>query len=339
MPDSPSPASTAASVKLPSQRRQTVALLVVAAVLAALMIGGVIYQQGGFSRVEQIYFIADDVTGVAPGTTVRMSGFRIGKVHALELQPDLHVKVVLAIAVEPFSHLRADARANLVREQLKPAAIDLRAGTASAALPAGDPRVAFGRKGTLTDIADDLRARMAPILDDIKQLTGVARERQGDIRAILENAHAVSRELAGTAQALHGLSTDMRQRTSTLGTQSEAAMAEANRSLQRLGGLVGQAEKSLDLINGRLPGLLGKTEAMLSNLDGVLRDSRTISAAAAAELPTLLRGAPPLLEDSRDMVQGLRQSWPVRSLLPAPAPTLLPIDSHDSAALREPGTR
>ncbi len=42
----------------------------------------------------------------------------------------------------------------------------------------------------------------------------------------------------------------------------------------------------------------------------------------------------PLIDDSRDTMQGLRESWPLRSMLPPPPPVGLPIDSHDPAALR-----
>lgn len=322
--------------KARSRRYQITALLVLAVVLGALLIGGIAYQHGSLSRRAEVYFIADDVTGLAPGTTVRMSGFRIGKVADLQLQDDLNVKVVLIIETEPFHHLRSDARAVLVREQLKPPAIDLRAGSAATRLPAGDPRVGFSRRGTLTEVAEDLRTRLAPILEDVKQLTGVARERRGDIDAVLRNANEVSRELAGAAREMRALTAELRQRAGRLGAQSEATMAEVNRSVVRTGGLIGQAEKSLEAINAKLPGMLLKAETTLGNLDAVLRDGRTISAAAASSVPAMLDNVSPMIDDSREMMQGVRQSWPMRSMLPAPAPALLPIESHDSAALREP---
>ena len=332
--------------KVQWQRRQIVGLLLLAVALAALLVGGIAYQHGAFSNHARIYFLAEDVTGLSPGTTVRLSGIRIGKVQELDMQPDLTVKVTLAIDAESYAHLRSDARANLVREQLRPAAIDLRAGSASAPLPVADPRVAFGRRGTLTEIAEDLRGRLAPILDDVKQLTAVTVQRKGDIESVLRNAHALTLSLAGTAEQLQAVSTDLRQRVAGLGGQSETLLGEANRSLLRVGGLLGQADKGLDAINASLPGmlgkadgLLGKTEGLLTQLDGVLRDSRTISAAAASGLPALMRGAPPLVEESREMMQGLRQAWPLSSMLPPPAAPLLTIDSHDPAALRDPAPR
>ena len=332
--------------KVQGQKRQIVALLVLAFLLALALVGGIAYQHGSLTGRAQVYFLTDDATSLAPGTQVRMSGFRIGKITAMHLQPDLQVKVVMSIETEPFEHLKADARADIVREQLRPAAIDLRPGSAAQKLNEADPRVGYRKRGTLTEIAEDLRQRLAPILDDVKQLTGTARERREDIDAMLANANTLSREMAATAKQMNALAQELRGRVSTLGTQGERAMVEANRamgeanrSIVRIGGLIGQAEKTLDSVNGRLPGMLEKADGLLIHLDAVLRDSRTISSAAAKGLPDIMRGAAPLIDDSRDMMQGLREAWPLRSMLPAPPPAALPIDSHDSAALRTPAAR
>lgn len=325
--------------KVQGQKRQIVALLVLALLLALALVGGIAYQHGSLTGRAQVYFLADDATGLSPGTQVRMSGFRIGKITAMQLQSDLQVKVLLSIETEPFSHLKADARADIVREQLRPAAIDLRPGSAAQKLNEADPRVGFRKRGTLTEIAEDLRTRLAPILDDVKQLTGTARARKGEIDAMLEHAHAITRDMAGTAREMHALTQDLRTRVGRLGAQGEQALGEANRSIVRLGGLIGQAENSLQAVNGKLPRMLEQTEGLLGHLDAVLRDSRTISSAAAKGLPDIMRGTAPLLDDSREMMQGLRESWPLRTMLPAPPPAALPIDSHDPAALRVPTPR
>jgi len=325
--------------RVAGQRRQIAALLILALLLALTLAGAIAYQHGALTTRSQVYFLADDVTGLSPGTVVRMSGFRIGKIATMQLQPDLSVKVVLAIEAEPYSHLKADARADVVREQLRPAAIDLRPGGAAQPLNENDPRVAFRKRGTLTEIAEDLRTRLAPILDDVKELTGTARARRGDIDAILGNMHTLTRDMAGTASQMNALTQELRGRIDRIGAQGEGAMTEANRSIVRLGHLIGRADKSLDTVNSQLPGMLSKTNDLLIHLDAVLRDARTISSAAAKEVPELMRSTAPLIDDSRETMHGLRESWPLRSMLPAPPPAALPIDSHDPAALHTPAPR
>jgi len=144
----------------------------------------------------------------------------------------------------------------------------------------------------------------------------------------------LSRDMAGTAKEMQALAQELRSRVARLGTQGEGVLGEANRSVVRLGNLIGQADKSLGSLNDQLPGMLNKTNDLLVHLDAVLRDARTISSASAKGMPEIMRGAAPLIDDSRDTMQGLRESWPLRSMLPPPPPAALPIDSHDPAALR-----
>jgi phospholipid/cholesterol/gamma-HCH transport system substrate-binding protein len=329
-----------------SQRRQIVAFIVLALVLAVSLGAGIAYHRGEFTKKVDIYFIADDVTGLAPGTMVRASGMRIGKVSSLQLQDDLSVKVVMTIQGDHLRHLRSDARADMVREQLRPVAIALMPGNSASPLPESNPRVAFRRRGTLTEVADDLRGRIAPILDDVRVLTGVARDRKDDIDGLLRNLREVSAELAGTAKEVRTLAADLRPRVVGLSAQTQGVMAEVNRSVVQLRGVIAKTEtglettnQSLSALNARLPGMLEKADDTLGQVNLVLRDARAISAAAADNVPGLLRSAPPLVDDSREMMQGLRQSWLLRSLLPAPGPALLPIDSHDGTALRDPARR
>jgi ABC-type transporter Mla subunit MlaD len=230
----------------------------------------------------------------------------------------------------------------LVREQLRAPAIELRPGKAATPLTGDDPRIAYSRGGTLTEIADDLRERIAPILADVKEITGTVRAKQGEIAAIIESAASATRHLAATTQELRavagdarGMLADTRRRVSSLGAQAQGVLVEANGAVARTGALVGQAQKSLDTVNASLPSLLQKSSDMLEQLNAVARDAKTISGATAQGVPTLLRNVAPVVDDARDIVGGVKQAWPVKNLLPPPPSLLLPIDSLDAAIQRD----
>jgi phospholipid/cholesterol/gamma-HCH transport system substrate-binding protein len=351
---------TPAPLKRASIRRQVLAVLALGALLALLLAGAIAQRHGVFARTAQVYFLADSAAGIAPGISVRLSGFRVGSVSDVVLQPDLKVKVTMKIDEERAGALRSDAHAEWFKEQLQAAVIDLSAGKAAQPLPRNDPRVTHSRRRTLTEVANDLRTRLAPILDDVKQLSESAAGRKDDIAAVLANANTASGELATTMRELRVLSSDAKTRIATLGGQAQGAMAQlqgamgqtqsalgqvqgaltqVNQTLVRVDALVGSADKSLAGINDKLPTLLTRTGDMLEQLGGVARDVRAVSSAASATLPNLMRSAGPIVDDTRDMVVGVKSSWPVRNMLAAPPSALLPIDSHDAAALREPGKR
>ncbi len=341
---------TAPTVKRESIRRQVLAVLGLGALLALLLAGAIAQRHGAFASSAEVYFLADSAAGIAPGISVRLSGFRIGSVTDVVLQPDLKVKVTMKIEEARAAALRSDAHAEWFKEQLQAAVIDLQPGASAQPLSRSDPRVTHSRRRTLTEVANDLRSRLAPILDDVKQLSGSAASRKDDIAAILANANAASQELAGTAQELRALSGNAKARVATLGGQAQGALGQVqgalgqmqgaltqvNQTLLRVDTLVGQADKSLANINDKLPALLTRTGDTLEQLNGVARDVRAVSSAASASLPNTLRSVGPLVDDARDMVSGVKTSWPVRNMLAAPPSALQPIDSHDAAALREP---
>ncbi len=322
-------------------RRQVMLALALGVLLALGLAGSIAAKHGLFSRHVEIYFLADSGSGISPGISVRLSGFRVGSVSAVELQDDLKVRVTMKVEEERFGALRADAHAEWFKEQLAAAVIDLTPGTAKEPLSRADPRVTHSRRRTLTEVANDLRARLAPILDDVKQLSGTAAAHKEDIAAILANARTSTERLADTTTELKGLAGNARGRVAALGEQAgkamgqvQGALTQVNQSLAKLDGVVVQARGTLDGVNGRLPTLLGGAQDTLDQVNGLVRELRAVSAAASATLPGVIRSTGPMVEDTREMIGGVRNAWPVKNLVAPPPPALVPLDSHDAATLR-----
>ena len=336
-------ATVAESDRSRSMPRQNWMLVAPALALALALGGGILWQNGRFADLAEVHFFADDANALAPGTAVRLSGFRVGRISAMQLQPDLKVKVTMTIDAQTFAYLKRDARAELVREQLKPAAIELRAGKAAEPLDAADPRVGYDKRGTLTEVAEDLRTRIAPILADVKRITGSVSDRRGEIEDLLVNSRQITQDLAAAAKDLRALSGGLKAQVGKLGGEANATLADAHAAVGRVNGLLGQAKDSLDTVNTKLPALMQRADGALTNLEAVTRDARVVSGKAATDLPPVIgsvgpivNSVGPLVDESAEIVRGLRQAWPVKGLVAPPPPLLLPIDSHDSHAQRPP---
>ena len=83
--------------------------------------------------------------------------------------------------------------------------------------------------------------------------------------------------------------------------------------------MAGKAQQSLEKIDGALPGLLVKINGTLDDVQAVVNDARTVSSAALETVPQTLRDIQPVVEDAREIVTGVKQSWPIRNMLPAKA--------------------
>src|SRR5512137_2545223 len=117
------------------------AVLAGGVLLAMALTGGIAWRHGSFSKTVEIYAIAESAAAIAPGTAVRLSGVRVGEVRSLDLMPDLKVQVTMGIDANLLDKLRSDARAQLIREQLRPATIDIDPGGAPTRLDPRDPKI------------------------------------------------------------------------------------------------------------------------------------------------------------------------------------------------------
>lgn len=324
-------------------RRLLWAVLLGGIALAVALAAAIAWRNGAFERMTRVYVLAESGASLAPGTHVRMSGVRIGEVHAIALQADQKVRIDLRIQAAHAAALRADAQVLLVREQLRPAVLEVKPGSAIQPLDPANPQLGFHSRGTMTEMADELRGRLLPILDDFKQLTGALRARQGDVQDVLQHAATASGELAKAAAEMHALTAAARgqlngiaQQAQGLLGQGQGLLGQGQQSVAKISSLLDQVNSSLNVLNTGLPGLMARSGETLENLNAVARDTRAISSAAAEVLPGVLRSAAPVMDDARELVQGVKGSWPARALLPAPPGAELPIESHDAQALRSP---
>lgn len=329
-------------------RRQVLVALLAAVLMALVLAGGIASKHGLFSRHVEVYFMTGSAAGITPGLSVRLSGFRVGSVSAVDLQDDLKVRVTMKIEEDRFVALRADAHAEWFKEQLQAAVIDLSPGTAAEPLSRSDPRVTHSRRRTLTEVANDLRSRLAPILDDVKQLSGTLVARKDDLGAVLQNARTATEQLAAATGELRTLAGHTRGQVAVVGERAQAVMGQAQQAMGQvqgamtqvgqtlvtLDGVVEQARGTLDGVNGRLPNLLASAGDTLDHLNRIGRDLSAVSAAASAALPGVVRNTGPLMDETLDMVGGVRSAWPMRALVAPPPPALLPLDSHDAPTVR-----
>lgn len=303
----------------PIRRRATIALWT-ALVLVVALFAGILFGGGTFSRSTSLYFITDSATGLTPGTAVKLSGFRIGAVSALHLEPDLSVMVTLKIPPEDFERLRKDARATLNREDMVQAAtLEISAGRSAEPLSPENPRIAFDRGRSIGQSAQDLTDRLAPILEDVKVLTAMLSDREHGLGPMLEKSRAASHDLAAAAVELRALTSETRARLAAVGAQAQGTLGDASAAFTRLDRMAGKAEQSLEKIDEALPDMLVKINGTLDGMQAVVNDARTVSAAASETVPQTLRDIRPVVEDAREIVTGVKQSWPIRNMLPAKA--------------------
>lgn len=289
-----------------TRRFLLVGLLAMLALIAAILV-----RQGLFRQTATLSFVADTAQDISKGQAVRIAGFRIGSVALVTLRPDGKVEVTLEIDADHLRFVTRDAVIELRKEALIGAAtLDIVPGPDRTKLAADQARLAFSRGDSLTTMAGQLREQLAPILKDVKTITGTLADAQHGLPATLG-------QVRETTAALRTL-------IDTGNSQMTGVGAAATRVLGKAEEGLGQVGRTLEATNNRLPALLDRAQSIVDRVD-------KITAEAETAVPTMLRDGGAVAADTREIVAGAKTAWPIRNLVDPPVPPKLKADSDPRA--------
>lgn len=335
--------------------------LMVAFVGGLLLMGGLGMTRGLFTKKTAFSFTAANALDIKPGMAVMLSGFKIGVVHDLTLQPDANVAVEIRIEDRYMQWMRVGTQVE-VRKQgfIGEAYVDVRPGGSRDLLPQdGRGVVAYKPSKGIEEIAADLEARLMPVVEDLHlvvkdmhQLSVYVNDDKGDVKQTLGNLRRVT---AGADRAVNSLDRTLVQAQGVMSGVRNTVDGEVRPLLQQAHGTLRSAQVAVDNANARIAavdvvGLQTQARETLDRLNRSLQDVNVMTgqlrepvSQVAPQLPSLvsdtqnlvregattLRNGDAALQDVQIMVDRARQNWPLNVWAPTPMPSLIPQDSHD----------
>jgi len=313
-------------------------------VMAAVAIVGIIVifvlvgmQKDLFTAKYRIYFVSESAAGLKAALPVRLSGFKIGRVGKIELIEEAKVRVTLEINRKYEQWLREGSTARLAKEGLiGDPFIEMSMGDSGGRVLADGEMVSYEKAGGI----ERLIAEAKPILGEVKELIRYANSPEGGIKVMLGNFKALSGELRETRRSLDKMVSETRALVGRTGRLVEKMDDKGSRLMEktshvldkvdglttRLGPVMTRVEgvmERVDRASERLPGVMEKIE-------GVVDDMKGLTGAFSADAPRmrqLLRDAAAAASDGRQVMGGLKRSWPVRLMMPpVKEPGLVPLD-------------
>lgn len=308
------------------RRLEAVVGAFVIAALAAIIalfvyIGG---ENDLFAERYHLRFRAASGTGIQKGMPVKLSGLRIGRIQKISLDEQAKVIVRLKVDRKYSKWIRADSTASLLKEGIVgDSIIKISVGSAGSPALANDGFLPFAEEKGLNDIALEFSDSVKAVLGEVRQTVAYINDPQGDVKRTVANAQRLSASLEETRRRADGLllaATDNVGRVGPLLDNLSAAVDNVGRRLPPL----------LDNVSARLPVLLDRVEATLSNTERISREFRKAAEQAAPRVPPLLTGAEELVEDTDDVVKGMKKMWPFRNHIPqGNGRGIVPGDSHE----------
>lgn len=261
-------------------------------VLGAALIGVVLWLTVGTeAKVYQTYkvYMRESVSGLNPQAAVKYRGVEVGRVAAIELDPDNPERVELTLNIEPQAPVRQDTRAVLVTQGLTGLAyVELTGGSRNAAplKPTPEQPIPVIQSGPslvtrLEDAFTTLLTKFNALSQRLEML--LSEQNQGNFSAILRDLETVTSTLAEHSGSL-GEGMDSAARTLV---QVAQVSTELPPLLARVSAAVTAVEDMSLAITKTTAGLGAAVQASRRDLQKLTRDTAPEVGALLGELRQL----------------------------------------------------
>lgn len=280
---------------------------------------------------RHIDFAAPSSEGLAPGISIRLSGFRIGKVRSITLTAPGHVRVEGIVYEKYAGYLDAETTAILRSENLiSDRFIELSPGGDAHENPLNWKQpLSLASEPGIGAIVDAFREELSPVIEEIAGITRYLNDPEGDLKSSIANIHSL---------------------TTTLNEETTPVLANANTAIARIDEIIatfqnpeGSLQRSLASIevltatlDTRITPLINEFETtattathtftefdvaataateMFENLDAAIKHIQSILDEAGPEIPVIVRKSRDTIDKADDVVGSVRSMWPLRNAI------------------------
>jgi phospholipid/cholesterol/gamma-HCH transport system substrate-binding protein len=322
------------------------------AIAAGLVLTGLsAWRQGWFTPTVHLYVELQGAAGVQIGTPVKLKGFKIGEIDNIDLEPTLNVRVRMRVVQERLKLMSRGASAKFGRDgPISGKFIDIIPGTlegqrmeAEATLPMDSGNELEDVMGTVKVAIEKLSsaiAKVEPILDDTKKLTGEAAEMRKDVRssvsALLANMETMSSQFKGAGTSAAKVAGNLDKDRAAIVNDLKKVLAQADQAATSARATLQALEKDLPPITATTKAALDNAQAATDNVKtatesakAAVGDVRQVVKEAGQDIPPALRSARAAAQDATEITSGVKNLWPLSSVVkPAPEANL-PLDSFE----------
>jgi phospholipid/cholesterol/gamma-HCH transport system substrate-binding protein len=276
-------------------------------------------ERGLFTAKYKIYFTVDKGTGFFEGMSVKLSGFKIGKIDSLSLDEHAKVKVTLLINRKYSKWIRQDSKAILTKEGfIGEGAIEITVGSINKPIIEDGGIIQYEKARGLDEIIEEIR----PVIGEIKDIISYLNDPQGDIKQTLANLKTLSSGLNATKESVDKLLKDA-------GSNISGVSSDASKAFKNIDSLVSNADKTVSSMNDKINPVIDKLNRTMDNAEKTTANLKDTVEKAAPKVPPLLNKGEDALSDTNEVVKSLKQMWPIRLFIKKPKDSLIHGDSYE----------
>ncbi|MES2878227.1 MAG: MlaD family protein [Pseudomonadota bacterium] len=286
--------------------RKAVLLLVLIATLISGFLLYVMYARGVFESTQQLVLVADDSEGVIVGMDLTFSGFPIGRVRRIELNPEGKARMVIDVPRKEAHWLRTTSIFTMERGMVGETRLRAFSGILSdPPLPENSERTVL--RGDTNAEIPRLVASARELLQNLSSMTGA----DSSINTSLDNLRTVTGRLSGRYGVLTGVLGSEESAKKIIDTldRSNALLAKADKRIFGANGVMDDTQAAVVQLNAVLTDVRGS----LKKVDAVLVEAQAVGAnarVASADLGALRAEVEISLRKVGQLVDEVNRKWP-----------------------------
>lgn len=301
-----------------------IGMFVLIAIIGIIIIFAFIgIQQDIFTPKTSIYFITESGQGINEGMAVKLSGFRIGKTKKLSLDDIARVKVELSINNKYMKWIKSDSKVKLLKEGLiGESIIEITPGSLNAKEVPEKEVIPFEREKGISEMFEELKDEIKPVVTDIKQIIHYVNDPGGDIKQTLKNLRKVSEDIYTTKQHLDTLLQHSDKNVSNTVTKIDSVLDSTKQTITSL-------DKMINKIDGNIPNIMQKVDKSLENVQRTTEEIKKAAEQSAPQIPSILEKGSEVTEGTKELVDSVKQIWPIHLFIKKPEGKTLKVDSYE----------
>lgn len=277
-----------------------------------------------FAPKIRLRFFTNTAFGYSEGMSVKLAGFRIGKVSKIVLDENAKVIVEMEIKKRYKKWLRSDSTASLKKEgYIGESIIEISFGSLDKPELQDDSEITFFKAKGLEDIAQEIVQELKPVALDVKNFVEYITNPQGDVTKILKNSAKLTGELNNAVLKVESILDDTRP----VIKNTAAAISNVKQETEKLSTMTDEIKKSLENIERLTKSLKEDVPLLINETRKVVENVNKISGEVAKESPKIrpvLDNVQDITDDGRDITDSVKKNWIIKRNLPeTPSPSLL----------------
>ncbi|MFQ5587019.1 MAG: MlaD family protein [Thermodesulfobacteriota bacterium] len=300
-------------------------LVVIVGLLVVIFFVG--REQDLFSPKYTLYTISESGAGFIRGMPVKLSGFKIGRVKKLSLDEIARVRVAIEVNKKYQKWIRRGSVARLFKEGfIGEWVLEIEAGELSQPVLQDGETLPLEKAGGI----EELVKKAKPVIIEVKEIIDYINDPEGDLKTSLKNIRALSLELEETGREAKHTIVGVRETVGEANSLLSSLNEKGPKVVDKVDLLLGESVKVLanvETFSAKLPAITEKTEEILDNM-GVLSEALAVE---GSKIEELISDTGDVLRDSKELLEGITEGWPVRLMMPEKEGLrLIPLDGSET---------